>query len=146
MKFLTIFFIITNVLSILGFSNVYINIRNKVYEGVKEKDSEICAKANSDEYKSLMMIACIKFVLVLLEIIYVLLSLQYIENKTIGLIYIVYCILVVVVGVIKDKIKRIDREAYVKPLGFKYKIVKSIDTLIFLSYLMYVFYNLFIIK
>lgn len=146
MKFLTIFFIIINALSILGFSNIYINIRNKVYEGVKEKDSEACTKANSDECKSFMIIVYIKFILIILEIIYVLLSLQYIENKTIGLIYIAYCILVVVVGAIKNKIKHIDKEAYVKPLGFKYKIVKSIDTLIFLSYLVYVFYNLFIIK
>lgn len=146
MKFLTIFLIIINIFSLLGFSNLYINARNKVYEGVKIKDTNSCIDPNSNEGKSFMIITYIKFVLIILEIIYVLLSLQYIENKIVGLIYIIYCILLIIVGTIKNKIKYLNKESYVQPLGFGYKMVKNIDTLIFLSYLGYVFYNLFIIK
>ena len=146
MKFLTIFLIIVNLFSLLGFSNLYINARNKVYEGVKIKDTNSCINPNSNEGKSFMIITYIKFVLIILEIIYVLLSLQYIENKMVGLIYIIYCILLIIVGTIKNKIKYINKESYVQPLGFGHKMIKNIDTLLFLSYLGYVFYNLFIIK
>ena len=40
MKFLTIFLIIVNLLSLLGFSNIYIDERNKVHKGLRIKDLE----------------------------------------------------------------------------------------------------------
>lgn len=146
MKFLTIFFIIINIFSLLGFSNLYINARNKTYEGVKIKDSEACLKDNSVECKSFIMIIYIKFILIILEIIYVLLSIQYIDNIIFGVLYLGYMIITILFNVVINKIRSLDKEAYINKLGFKYKLFKSIDTLIFLSYLGYVFYNLFIIK
>lgn len=146
MKFLTIFLIIVNLLSLLGFSNIYIDERNKVHKGLRIKDLEGNYLSKLNDTNCFVLYSMIIAILFIIQIIYVLLSIQCVGNMIFWALYLGYMIITMLFNIIKNKIRSLNKESYIKQLGFRYKLFKSIDTLIFLSYLGYVFYNLFIIK